>query len=64
MANFKILDTSSLSEENFEERYINPCFPSLDATESGKASPEQLTVSTIVGFESDAKEPTKVAEGE
>lgn len=56
MADFKILDTSSINEE-IDETYVNPCFSStLDIPESGKASPEQLTVSTIIGLADETKD--------
>lgn len=63
MADFKILDTSSLSEENVDETYVNPCYSSALDSESGKASPVQSTVTTIVGLIDDTKEPTKNGDG-
>lgn len=64
MADFKIFDTSSLNEDNMDGTYINACFPSsIDISECGKASPEQLTVSTIVGLIDETKEPTKDGDG-
>lgn len=64
MAGFKILETPSINEENVDETYVNPCFSStLDiSSDSDKVSPEQLTVSTIIGLSDDTKD-SKISDG-
>lgn len=52
-------------EATLDGSYTNSCYiSSPDVSDSEKVSPEQLTVSTIVGLADDTKDDTKDANGE
>lgn len=52
-------------DETLDGSYTNSCYiSSPDVSDSEKASPEQLTVSTIVGLIDDTKDDTKEVNGE